>query len=116
MATPERAVRVEPREQAPPRNGAAVAAMLGAGIGALAMGVFVLFNEAGVFSAPTLYGPAGGVSGRTTFAAVAWLLAWALLHWRWRDRDVPAGRMFALTLLLIAIAIVATFPPVWRLF
>ena len=43
-------------------NGAAMAAALGAGIGASAMGIFVLLNEAGLFAAPALYGPAGGVS------------------------------------------------------
>lgn len=65
-------------------NGAAMAAMLAAGIGAFAMGAFVILNEAGVFAAPALYRPAGGVTGRTTFAALVWLAAWALLHTRWR--------------------------------
>lgn len=56
-------------------NGRAMAAFLGAGIGAFAMGAFVLLNEAGVFAAPALYGPAGGLSGRAVFATVAWLIA-----------------------------------------
>lgn len=58
-----------------PANGSAMAAFLGAGIGAFAMGAFVLMNEAGVFAAPALYGPAGGLSGRAIFATVAWLIA-----------------------------------------
>jgi hypothetical protein len=49
--------------------------MLAAGIGAVAMGFFVILNEAGVFAAPALYGPAGGVTGRTTFATLVWLAA-----------------------------------------
>jgi len=49
-------------------NGSAMAAFLGGGIGAFAMGAVVLLNEAGIFAAPTLYAPAGGVSGRTTLA------------------------------------------------
>ena len=53
-------------------NGAALAAFLGAGIGAFAMGMIVILNEVGWFAAPALYGPAGGVSGRTTFAVVIW--------------------------------------------
>ena len=64
-------------------NGAALAAFVGAGIGAFAMGVLVILNEAGVFTAPTLYAPAGGVSGRTTFTVVIWLIGWAALHRRW---------------------------------
>ena len=43
-------------------NGAAMAALLSGAIGASAMGVFVLLHEAAVYSAPALYGPAGGLS------------------------------------------------------
>ena len=60
-------------------NGSAMAALLGGGIGAFAMGAVVLLNEAGLFAAPTLYAPAGGVSGRTTLATIVWLIAWAVL-------------------------------------
>jgi hypothetical protein len=96
-------------------NGAAMAAILGAGIGSCAMGAFVLANEAGIFAAPSLYGPAGGLSGRSTLAVVVWLAAWGLLHARWRGRHVASGRVFGWTLVLIAIAMLATFPPVWNL-
>ena len=113
MATVKRPLAaVEPGEVA---NGAALAAFLGAGIGAFAMGFFVILNEAGMFTAPTLYAPAGGVSGRTTFAVVAWLIVWGLLHRRWRGRQIDSRRAFAATLVLIGLGIVATFPPVWAL-
>ena len=49
-------------------NGTAMASFLGAGVGAFAMGAIVLLNETGLFAAPTLYAPAGGVTGRTTIA------------------------------------------------
>lgn len=97
-------------------NGAAMAAFLAAGIGAFAVGFIVLLNEAGVFSAPALYGPSGGVSGRTTLAMVVWLISWAVLHALWKDRDVNGGRIGAITLLLTALGILGTFPPVWKLF
>jgi hypothetical protein len=97
-------------------NGGAMAAVLAAGIGSLAVGLFVILNEAGVFTAPTLYGPSGGVSGRTTFAAVTWLLAWGILHRRWKDRPVDGGRVFSITVLLVALGLLGTFPPVWGLF
>ena len=96
-------------------NGAAMAAILGAGIGSCAMGAFVLANEAGIFAAPSLYGPAGGLSGRSTFAVVVWLAAWGILHARWRGRHLATGRVFGWTLVLIGIAMAATFPPVWNL-
>lgn len=96
-------------------NGAAMAAVLGAGVGSFAMGVFVLLNEAGLFAAPALYGPAGGVTGRTTFAAAAWLLAWGVLHARWKSREVAPGPVLAWTLALVVVAVLGTFPPLWGL-
>jgi hypothetical protein len=104
------------RDEVTTTNGAALAAYLGAGIGAFAMGLFVVLNEAGIFAAPALYGPAGGVTGRTAFAVVTWLIAWAVLHQRWKNREVAAGRIHALTLSLILLGIVLTFPPVWSIF
>ena len=96
-------------------NGAAMAAFLAAGLGASAVGGFALLNEMGIFSAPALYEPAGGVSGRTTFAVVAWLVAWAVLHARWKEREVAAGRVWVVTAILTALGILATFPPFWGL-
>ena len=96
-------------------NGSAMAAILAGGIGAFAMGAVVLLNEAGIFAAPSLYAPAGGVSGRTTLATVVWLMAWAVLHNRWKERDIAPGRIAAVTLILIAVGVLGTFPPVWAL-
>jgi hypothetical protein len=97
-------------------NGAAMAAYLAAGVGAFAMGFFVVLSEAGIYGAPALYGPAGGVSGRTTFAVVVWLVAWILLHRRWSGRQVESRRVFTATVALILIGLLACFPPVWGVF
>ena len=94
-------------------NGGVMAAVLGAGIGAFAMGLFVIASEAGLFTAPSLYGPAGGLSGRSTLAVATWLIAWGVLHTRWREREVVAGRVVTWTTVLVALAVVMTFPPVW---
>jgi hypothetical protein len=96
-------------------NGAAMAAVLSAGIGAFAVGVVVLINEAGIVAVPSLYAPAGGVSGRTTAAVALWLAAWVVLHYRWRDRQIDATRIDVWTLILIALGVLATFPPIWQL-
>ncbi len=96
-------------------NGSAMAAFLGGGIGAFAMGAVVLLNEAGIFAAPALYAPAGGVSGRTTLATIVWLVAWVVLHNRWKAREITPGRVGAVTLILIALGVLGTFPPVWGL-
>jgi hypothetical protein len=97
-------------------NGAAMAAYLAAGVGAFAMGLFVILNETGVFAAPGLYGPAGGASGRTTFAVIAWLVARFLLHRRWSGRQVESRGVFAATVAMVAVGLLFCFPPLWGLF
>lgn len=96
-------------------NGPAWAAYLAAGIGAFAMGLIVVLNEVGFFTAPTLYAPSGGVSGRTTIAVIVWLTAWAVIHSRWNAREVDSLRIGSITLLLILLGILGTFPPLWSL-
>ena len=101
---------------APSPNGAVWAAILASGIGGFGVGLMVILNESGIFAAPTLYGPAGGVSGRTTIAAVIWLVSWAVLHRLWRHREVDGGRVMAIAGVLVLLGLVGTFPPVWSLF
>lgn len=96
-------------------NGAALAAILAAGVGCFAMGAFVIANAAGWYAAPSLYGPAGGLSGRATFAVVVWLAAWGVLHARWKTRDLSMGAVVGWTLVLVLLSLVLTFPPVWTL-
>lgn len=96
-------------------NGAALASFLAAGIGAFAVGLIVILNEARLFVAPALYAPAGGVSGRTTLAVVIWLIGWAVLHNRWKNRQIESRGVYLLSLILIGLGIVLTFPPVWNL-
>ncbi len=100
----------------PTANGATAAALLAAGAGSFALGLVVILNEAGLFTAPTFYGPAGGVSGRTTIAILVWLITWAVLHRRWRTRVIDARRIHMVALLLIGLGVLLTFPPVWSVF
>jgi hypothetical protein len=78
-------------------NGAAMAAYLGAAIGAFAMGLVVMLSEAGIFTAPSLYA----------------LIAWGALHRRWKNRHVEARRSWLLALVLIGLGVLFAFPPFW---
>ena len=97
-------------------NGSALAAFVAAGVGAFAMGLISLLDAAGILPVPTLYGPAGGVTGRTTLAVVIWLIGWAVMHNRWKDRDLETGRAHAVMIVLTLLGILCAFPPVWALF
>ncbi|HTV07082.1 MAG TPA: hypothetical protein VME86_17060 [Acidobacteriaceae bacterium] len=99
-------------------NGAGAAAVLAAGVGSLALGVLAVagdlvpkFGRAMIF-----YKPTGLLSGVTTTAIMMWLAAWALLHARWRGRDVEMRGVGIAAFVLLCVAVLLTFPPVEHFF
>lgn len=96
-------------------EGASLGAVMAAGIGAMAMGLFVIIHEAGIYSAPALHAGAGGLSGRSTFAVLTWLVAWVVLHHRWKTAGPDPGTVLRWTLILTLLGVILCFPPVWGL-
>jgi hypothetical protein len=99
-------------------NGEAVAAMIASGIGCLALGLFTTLAEA---IAPfktfmNFNNPVGPLSGKTTYAVVVWLIAWAVLHFVWKDKDTNFAKAFTWTLVLIGLGFLGTFPIFFELF
>lgn len=99
-------------------NGAGAAAVLAAGIGSFVLGVGDVAADkvAAVKAVFSFYKPAGPLSGVTTVAIVAWLIAWALLNRRWRNKDVQMARTNAIAYVLLGLALLLTFPPFADLF
>ena len=96
--------------------GAALAAFVAAGIGVFAMGLISFLDATGILAVPALYDPAGGVTGRTALAVLVWLVAWAVLHSRWKLRDGDARRAHLITVVLTLLGILLAFPGIWALF
>lgn len=94
-------------------NGAGMAAILAAGIGCAALGLFAFLGDAfqgiGVFF--TFYTPTGPLSGVTTSAIIVWLATWYVLAKIWGGRNVAVGRVGLIALILLAIGLALTFPP-----
>ncbi len=105
-------------QQKPLTNGPAAAAMLASGIGCLALGLFTTLAQAlaPVKEALNFYSPTGPMSGKTILATAIWLVAWAMLHYLWRSEQVDFGKIFAVTLALIAFGFLGTFPLFFRSF
>jgi len=99
-------------------NGAAAAAILACGVGSFGYALLVFLSEmsGAVGSALNFYDPTGPLSGKTTVAVLVWLVVWFALDRRWRAIDVDFARVFRLSLVLIALAFLGTFPPVFTLF
>ena len=95
-------------------NGSGAAAMLASGIGSfvLAMLAFAGDKSVAIKNSLNFYKPTGPLSGVTTAAIVVWLLAWGLLEWRWGRRDVAMSRINRVSLVLLVLSILLTFPPI----
>lgn len=105
-------------QQKPLTNGPAAAAILASGIGCLALGLLTTVAQAfaPVKGALNFYDPTGPMSGKTILATAVWLVAWAVLHFLWRSEQVKFGKIFLVTLILIALGFLGTFPLFFRSF
>jgi hypothetical protein len=98
-------------------NGPGAAAILAAGIGAGALGVFAFLGDAvpAAGRAFNIWNPSGALSGVSTAAIAVWIGAWLLLGRRWRARNVTLGAVNAAAFALLAVGLALTFPPVMDL-
>ena len=99
-------------------NGPGAAAILSAGVGAFLVGLFAILADqsAAIKSFMIFWRPTGPLSGVTASAIFVWLAVWAILHARWRNRDVALARINAAALLLLGLSLLMTFPPLADLF
>lgn len=106
-------------------NGAAVAAILAACFALLVLGVTVLASELNPwFNNPFLLnvGKAwipnaqgiGPYSGKETFLLGGWAVSWIGLHLALRRRNVNTRVMFGLASLMLVVAVLLVWPPVWH--
>jgi hypothetical protein len=99
-------------------NGPAAAAILSAGVGSAVIGLMTTgaVISAGLKSALNWWSPAGPLTGKTGVGVIAWLVSWIILHTLWKDEDVALVRVLVVTLVLLALGLLLTFPPVFEAF
>lgn len=100
-------------------DGSAWAAILAAAVGCAVFGLLVDLSEGSKTCKRllSLYNPTGDLSGKSTFAVVLWLIAWAILHFRWKGKTISSpGRIAMITAGLIVLGLIMTFPPFFGLF
>jgi len=101
-------------------NGPVAAALLAGGIGAAALGILTFYNQ--VFPTTAIskslnwVKSVGTLSGKSTLAIVAFLVAWIILGVAWRGRQVNFRWISLAAFILLTVGLVGTFPPVWHLF
>jgi hypothetical protein len=99
-------------------NGPGAAAVLAAGIGCFAMGVLSVLEDKfpALSRLLTVCRPTGPLSGLSTTVIVVWVVAWAVLYFFWKRRNVDLGRAVTVALVLLAVGALLTFPPIGDLF
>ncbi|MGV8908333.1 MAG: hypothetical protein ACOH1Y_05070 [Propionicimonas sp.] len=82
------------------------------------LGFFTILAEAsaGFKAFATLDSGIGGLSGKAVFTVIVWLAAWAGLHLALRAKRFDVSRALLIALVLVAIGVVATIPPVFVMF
>lgn len=94
------------------------AAIIAGGIGASALGLFTTLAEASetVKGWLELKATVGPLSGKTVFAVIVWLVAWAILHAAMRTTQYETRRAFSIAMVLLALGLLGTFPTFFQAF
>jgi hypothetical protein len=115
---PPAAERLEGIEFADKPEGPIAAAIIAGGVGAAAMGVVTTLAEASTSVSDWLAWSdrVGPLSGKTILAVAVWLVAWAVLHVALRRRPYETRRALVISLVLIGVGVLGTFPTFFQLF
>ena len=99
-------------------NGAAGAAVLASAIGVFITGSLTTLAEisGSLKTALAWSGAVGPLIGKTGVGVIGWLIVWPILHAVWRDKEVNFGTIYIVSLVLIALGWLLTFPPVFETF
>jgi len=99
-------------------EGPIAAAVIAGGIGAFALGLVTTLAEAseGIRNWLQWSDPVGPLLGKVIMAVLVWLVAWAILHVALRSRRYETRRALVVSLVLIGLGVVGTFPTFFQLF
>jgi hypothetical protein len=99
-------------------DGVAAAAVLASAIGVFITGSLTTLAEisGSLKTALTWSGAVGPLSGKTGVGVIVWLILWPILHAVWRDKEINFSAIYIVSLILIALGWLLTFPPVFEAF
>jgi hypothetical protein len=94
------------------------ASMIASGIGSLVLGIGIVLAEtnADIKTFLTWVGPVGPLSGKTGLAVIAFILSWVILHYAFQRRAISLTRSFIVTVVLLVLGLLLSFPPVFLSF
>lgn len=120
MATKVERAQTTPAEETAviSMESAVSAAVIASGIGSVMLGLATIGAEANdsIKTALTWNVGVGPLSGKTGVAVIAFVVSWVILHFVFRDRPIRLVRGFTIGIILVALGLLMTFPPVFLLF
>jgi hypothetical protein len=99
-------------------TGPAAAALIASGIGTLFIGLMTTGAEASVGLKEFLIWskPVGPLSGKVGLSLIVWLISWVGIHQLFKGKESDLAKAFTVTLILIGLGALLTFPPFFTLF
>jgi hypothetical protein len=99
-------------------NGPVAAVLLAGGIGAATLGVVTTLAEAsGSFARSLAWTSAvGPLTGKTLVSVIVFFTAWLVLHFLFRGKEVNFNQIVTISMVLLIIGLLGTFPPFFELF
>lgn len=99
-------------------NGPVAASLLAGGIGAATLGVMTTLAEASEgFSLSLAWIPAvGPLTGKVLVSVAVFFIAWLVLHFLFRGKEVNFNPVVIISLVMLIIGLLGTFPPFFVLF
>jgi hypothetical protein len=94
------------------------ASMIASGIGSFVLGIAIVLSEVNVDikSFLTWTSGVGPLSGKTGVAVIAFIASWALLHFVFKSKPITLMTSFIITVVLVVLGLLLTFPPVFMSF
>ncbi|MBZ0281711.1 MAG: hypothetical protein K8L97_13315 [Anaerolineae bacterium] len=94
------------------------ASMIASGIGSLVLGITIILSEvsADFKTFLTWHSGAGPLSGKTGLSVIAFVVSWVLLHYAFQRKAISLTTSFIVTVVLVVLGLLLTFPPVFLSF
>jgi len=94
------------------------ASMIASGIGSLVLGIAVVLSEvnASIKTFLTWNGGVGPLSGKTGVSVLAFIVSWVVLHYSFKRNALSLTTSFIVTIVLLVLGLLLTFPPVFMAF
>ncbi|MBN8621292.1 MAG: hypothetical protein J0L63_20430 [Anaerolineae bacterium] len=94
------------------------ASMIASGIGSLVLGIAIVLAEvnADIKTFLTWNTGVGPLSGKTGVSIIAFVISWVILHYAFQRKAISLTTSFVVTLVLVVLGLLLTFPPVFMSF